>query len=164
MDQLKSNALKKATYSGTEFKEYFDPNFVYRILSTAATKGWTELDQDKVPENNIQTFKIVKNPDNTVSYEVEFDKVDGVKTINDVSLDKAFKDYFTGQNIYDYNSPESATNNYNPAVSTVNQSQFTNTKDALGFLQSNGYADEDFQQILQDEELPVGYMLTPPTE
>jgi hypothetical protein len=163
MDQFKQNAFTQATYSGTEFEQNFDDNFINRILGKAATSGFTTIDSNKLPVNNVETFTIVKNPDNTISYKIQFKDIDGAKTINDTELNKAYQDFFTGQNVYDYNSLESAMNNYNPAVSTVNQSQFTNTNDALGFLQSNGFTAEDLQ-LLGGEELPVGYMLTPPTE
>jgi hypothetical protein len=48
-------------------------------------------------------------------------------------------------------------------VSTIDQSQNDNLMDAQDYLQSTGYMDQDFQQLLQ-EDMPVGYMLTPPTE
>jgi hypothetical protein len=152
MNQLKQGTLAKDTYTGNEFEENFNDNFINRILSTAASKNWTKID-DNVPVNNIETFKIIKNPNNTVSYRIKFEGVDQVKTIDDASLSKAYGDYFTGQNIYDYDS----------AVSTIDQSQNDNLMDAQDYLQSTGYMDQDFQQLLQ-EDMPVGYMLTPPTE
>jgi len=152
MNQLKQGTLAKDTYTGNEFEENFNDNFINRILSTAASKNWTKID-DNVPVNNIETFKIIKNPNNTVSYRIKFEGVDQVKTIDDASLSKAYGDYFTGQNIYDYDS----------AVSTIDQSQNDNLMDAQDYLQSTGYMDQDFQQLLQ-EDMPVGNMLTPPTE
>jgi hypothetical protein len=152
MNQLKQGTLAKDTYTGNEFEENFNDNFINRILSTAASKNWTKID-DNVPVNNIETFKIIKNPNNTVSYRIKFEGIDQVKTIDDASLSKAYGDYFTGQNIYDYDS----------AVSTIDQSQNDNLMDAQDYLQSTGYMDQDFQQLLQ-EDMPVGNMLTPPTE
>ena len=193
MSQLKSGQIKELNYTGAEIAGRLSNDFIDRIFSTAESGGWIKYDEDKKYNlsENVETFKIVKNPDNSVSYKIKFKNLDGVKTIDDASLDKAYKDYFTGQNVYDYNSPESTTNNnqvsdmsnydrsmvdilkksldasrkslpgpidvgidmasdyYDPAVSTVNQSQYTNINDAIDYLQST---DPDFELLLQDEE------------
>lgn len=113
MSQLKSGQIKELNYTGAEIAGRLSNDFIDRIFSTAESGGWIKYDEDKKYNlsENVETFKIVKNPDNSVSYKIKFKNLDGVKTINDASLDKAYKDYFTDQNVYDYNSPESTTNN-----------------------------------------------------
>ena len=155
MSQLKSGQIKDLNYTGAEANGRLSDDFIDRIFSSAESEGWIKYDKDKgynLPEN-VENIRIAKMPDNSVKYFIKFKNIDQVKTINDVSLDKAYKDYFTGQNVYDYDS----------TVSTIDQSQNDNLMDAQDYLQSTGYMDQDFQQLLE-EDMPVGNMLTPPTE
>ena len=150
MAQLKAGSLKDSSFTGPEFSENFTEAFKGRILTAAASQGWTTVDGTNTPKNNIEKFEIVKNPDNSVSYKIKFKDIDQTQSIADASLSKGYYDYFTGQNVYDYNSN----------VSTVDQMQEDNLMDALDYMDQS---DPDFMDAYRyaQEPRPIGWGVTP---
>lgn len=146
MAQLKDGTLQDSSFTGPEFSENFTEAFKGRILTEAASQGWTTVDDTNTPKNNIEKFEIVKNSHNRVFYKIKFKDIDETKSIGDVSLSKAYIDYFTGQNVYDYNSN----------VSTVDQMEYDNLSDAIDYMEQS---DPDFMDAYQyaQQPRPIGW-------